>query len=77
MVGGEEEDGLGALAGVAAFGREVPVVWQVSLPDRAVDVTVTAMNRQAWMDTLVSYWEGPVRITGSHTGRGYLEMTGY
>ncbi|WP_295316318.1 lipocalin-like domain-containing protein [Roseobacter sp.] len=58
-------------------GREVPVVWQVSLPDRAVDVTVTAMNRQAWMDTLVSYWEGPVRITGSHTGRGYLEMTGY
>ncbi|WP_299442525.1 lipocalin family protein, partial [uncultured Rhodospira sp.] len=25
----------------------------------------------------VPYWEGPVRITGSHGGRGYLEMTGY
>jgi predicted secreted hydrolase len=24
-----------------------------------------------------AYWEGPVRIEGSHGGRGYLEMTGY
>jgi predicted secreted hydrolase len=23
------------------------------------------------------YWEGPIRVTGSHSGRGYLEMTGY
>jgi predicted secreted hydrolase len=29
------------------------------------------------MDTLVPYWEGPITITGSHAGRGYLEMTGY
>ena len=25
----------------------------------------------------VSYWEGAVRATGSHPGKGYLEMTGY
>ncbi|MEL7117023.1 MAG: lipocalin family protein, partial [Pseudomonadota bacterium] len=25
----------------------------------------------------MSYWEGPVTATGSHPGRGYLEMTGY
>jgi len=25
----------------------------------------------------VGYWEGPLRFSGSHTGRGYLEMTGY
>jgi predicted secreted hydrolase len=29
------------------------------------------------MAVSVPYWEGPVRIAGSHTGRGYLEMTGY
>ncbi|MEO0830197.1 MAG: lipocalin family protein, partial [Pseudomonadota bacterium] len=23
------------------------------------------------------YWEGPVKISGSHSGSGYLEMTGY
>ncbi|MFQ6553735.1 lipocalin-like domain-containing protein [Aestuariibius insulae] len=58
-------------------GRDVPTQWQVRLPDRGVDVTVTAMNPQAWMETSVPYWEGPVHIEGSHTGRGYLEMTGY
>ncbi len=58
-------------------GRDVPVSWQVTLPDRGVDVTVTAINDDAWMDTSVPYWEGPVTVTGSHEGKGYLEMTGY
>lgn len=58
-------------------GATVPTTWAVQLPDRGVDVTVTAINPDAWMTTSVPYWEGPVRITGSHTGRGYLEMTGY
>jgi predicted secreted hydrolase len=25
----------------------------------------------------VSYWEGPVRLEGTHPGQGYVEMTGY
>ncbi len=58
-------------------GRQVPTAWQVRLPDRGVDVTVTALNPDAWMQTSVPYWEGPVAVTGSHTGVGYLEMTGY
>ena len=58
-------------------GRDVPTGWTVRLPDRGVNVSVTAINPQAWMDTTVAYWEGPVQITGSHSGRGYLEMTGY
>jgi len=58
-------------------GRDVPTTWNVRLPDRGLDVEVTAINPQAWMDTSVPYWEGPVIVQGSHTGRGYLEMTGY
>jgi predicted secreted hydrolase len=61
----------------ATAGRDVPVVWQVTLPAKAVDVTVTALNRDAWMATSVPYWEGPVGVAGSHRGVGYLEMTGY
>jgi predicted secreted hydrolase len=57
--------------------RQVPVRWQVLVPAKGVDVEVSALNPQAWMDTSVPYWEGPVRISGSHSGRGYLEMTGY
>lgn len=58
-------------------GRDVPVRWRVELPAKDVDVTIEALNRYAWMDTLVPYWEGPVTLAGSHSGRGYLEMTGY
>ena len=58
-------------------GREVPVGWRLRLSERGLDVTLQALNPGAWMATSVPYWEGPVRVTGSHTGRGYLEMTGY
>ncbi len=56
---------------------EVPTAWRLRLPDRDLDVTVEALNPLAWNSTTPPYWEGPVRVTGSHAGRGYLEMTGY
>ena len=58
-------------------GHSIPTTWQVRLPERNVDVSVEAINPHSWMATSFPYWEGPVRISGSHTGRGYLEMTGY
>tara|TARA_R110000787_G_scaffold147682_1_gene261479 strand:+ start:39 stop:1091 length:1053 start_codon:yes stop_codon:yes gene_type:complete len=57
--------------------RQVPTRWQVRVPDYGVEVTVGAINPQAWMDMSIPYWEGPVRVSGSHGGIGYLEMTGY
>ncbi|MAI19259.1 MAG: hypothetical protein CBC71_10075, partial [Rhodobacteraceae bacterium TMED111] len=47
------------------------------LPDRDLDAEVLALTPNAWMDVSIPYWEGPVGISGSHAGRGYLEMTGY
>ncbi len=58
-------------------GRDAPIRWRVELPARDLDVEIEAVNANSWMPTLFSYWEGPVTITGSHSGRGYLEMTGY
>lgn len=58
-------------------GRRVPVSFRLQLPGRGLDVALLALNPQAWNPSVVPYWEGPVRITGSHAGRGYLEMTGY
>ncbi|MFK7835410.1 MAG: lipocalin-like domain-containing protein [Sulfitobacter sp.] len=66
-----------SLAQTEVAGRQVPTRWQVTLPQRGVDVTVEAMNPSAWMDLTITYWEGPVKVTGSHQGKGYLEMTGY
>lgn len=68
---------LTPLATSTVAGRDVPTRWRVELPARDLDVTVSALNPLAWMDTSFPYWEGPVTISGSHQGRGYLEMTGY
>lgn len=58
-------------------GGKIPTTWRVTVPNYDIDLEVEALNPQAWMNTTVAYWEGPVRFTGSHTGVGYLEMTGY
>jgi predicted secreted hydrolase len=58
-------------------GASVPTSWRVRVPGHGLDITVQALQPQAWMATSFPYWEGPVAFTGSSTGRGYLEMTGY
>jgi predicted secreted hydrolase len=58
-------------------GRSMPVSWSIRVPAKHLDITITALNPNAWMDLRIPYWEGPVRLSGSHVGQGYLEMTGY
>ena len=58
-------------------GKQLLTRWRVQVPEHGVDVQVDAVQPQAWMQTRFPYWEGPVRLSGSAGGRGYLEMTGY
>ncbi|MNP76597.1 Hydroxyneurosporene synthase (CrtC) [compost metagenome] len=58
-------------------GKSVPTRWRVQVTSEQVDVQVEAFEPKAWMNTRFAYWEGPVRVTGSGGGKGYLEMTGY
>lgn len=58
-------------------GRKYPTQWQVSIPNQQIELTVSALNPNAKMPLSVPYWEGPVRIEGSHSGTGYMELTGY
>ncbi|MCG9751698.1 carotenoid 1,2-hydratase [Vibrio brasiliensis] len=58
-------------------GRPYPTEWQLSLPDHQIELTVSALNPNARMPLSVPYWEGPVIIKGSHSGSGYMELTGY
>ncbi|WP_264213617.1 lipocalin-like domain-containing protein [Leisingera thetidis] len=58
-------------------GREIPIRWKAVLPDKGVSIEIQALNPQSWMGTSFPYWEGPVSVTGTHSGKGYLEMTGY
>ena len=58
-------------------GHKLPVEWQVAIPSLKLAISSTPLNERAWMGTSVPYWEGPISFHGSHTGVGYLEMTGY
>jgi len=72
--GAVEVDALGE-AEVA--GRRLPVRWRIAIPARGLEIETAPLNPQSWMATDFAYWEGPVRATGTHPARGYLEMTGY
>ena len=68
---------LTPLATAEVAGRQVPVAWRLELPAHGLDIETRALNAESWMSTLFPYWEGPIRFSGTHEGRGYLEMTGY
>lgn len=68
---------LTPLETVGVAGRQIPVRWAIDIPSRSLKIKTSALWPQSWMGTSIAYWEGPVSATGSHTAKGYLEMTGY
>jgi predicted secreted hydrolase len=54
-----------------------PVKWRLLAPGLGVDVTCTAAVMDQELHGRTNYWEGAVTYSGSRTGVGYLEMTGY
>jgi predicted secreted hydrolase len=57
--------------------RKLPTAWRIDIPAHGVAIETTALNPRSWMGTSYPYWEGPISFSGSHTGVGYLELTGY
>jgi predicted secreted hydrolase len=57
--------------------RKIPTTWRIAVPKKALSIECTPLNARSWMGTSFPYWEGPISFAGSHTGAGYLEMTGY
>ncbi|HBF32078.1 lipocalin-like domain-containing protein [Rhizobium sp.] len=68
---------LTPLKHVTVAGRDMPVEWRLELPEKGLDIATQPLNTQSWMAVAFPYWEGPIRFSGSASGVGYLEMTGY
>ena len=58
-------------------GRRIPTGWDIAIPPLSLAISCAPLNPKCWMGTRFPYWEGPIRFSGSHSGVGYLEMTGY
>ena len=57
--------------------RRLPLHWRISVPSLGLQLEVEGSRKNSWLETVFPYWEGPVRVSGSHAGSGYLELTGY
>ena len=58
-------------------GGAYPTRWRVRVPSAGLDLVVGGMMDDQELDATVRYWEGGVTVTGTASGTGFLEMTGY
>lgn len=60
-------------------GARYPVRWRIAVPSRGVTLECVAAipNQELAFSNSPVYWEGAVRYSGSHSGIGYMELTGY
>ncbi len=58
-----------------------PVHWTITVPAQGlklkVDPVIRASEFDARTTTLNVYWEGAVKLSGSHHGVGFMELSGY
>ncbi|MEZ8123092.1 lipocalin-like domain-containing protein [Vibrio splendidus] len=73
----QQDISLTAINQTEIEGRDYPTEWQISIPTQKIELKVSALNPEAKMPLSVPYWEGPIMIKGSHSGSGYMELTGY
>lgn len=66
-----------ALALKDVDGRKMPLNWRVSLPKNNIDIEISPFKAEQYNRATFSYYEGAVNIEGTHTGVGFMELTGY
>lgn len=60
---------------------EYPSEWIIRIPSQNMDLRIETLIDDAELNdnetSTVVYWEGPVNVSGTVTGQGYAELTGY
>ena len=54
-----------------------PQEFTLKVESQAVDIKIDIINKKQIMRFGIEYFEGMVDFDGSHTGQGFVEMTGY
>ncbi|MFT5277699.1 MAG: putative secreted hydrolase, partial [Granulosicoccus sp.] len=57
--------------------KTLPLLWTLEIPQRDILVNIKSIKNDQWNPALVAYYEGVVAVTGSHAGKGFIELTGY
>jgi predicted secreted hydrolase len=57
--------------------RKLPLSWQLNIPQFNINIAVKTLKNEQWNPAIIAYYEGMVGVSGSHSGKGFLELTGY
>jgi predicted secreted hydrolase len=57
--------------------KSLPLHWQLNIPQRGLKLKITATKKDQWNPALIDYYEGSVSVSGTHSGIGFMELTGY
>lgn len=58
-------------------GTEYPSHWRLSLPKQNIQLELQPYLADQELPLTITYWEGAVRVSGTTSGNGYVELTGY
>jgi len=61
----------------SGYRHGIPVRWRIEVPSVDVSLELQAPPGDYLNTGLYPYWESPVSVSGSHSGEGYMELTGY
>ncbi|MGL4829104.1 MAG: lipocalin family protein, partial [Vibrio sp.] len=64
-------------ASLLSNGKRVPLRWHLSIPKQQINVSIEPLDREAWQSFLIPYWEGRIKILGSHNQTGFMQLSGY
>jgi predicted secreted hydrolase len=58
-------------------GRPFPLTWRLSLPQQNIELKLQASKTDQLNPGRFEYYEGALMISGTHSGTGFMELTGY
>ncbi len=58
-------------------GISFPLSWLIEVPSQGLRLQTNVVRRDQWLHFMFPYWEGPIKVTGSQKGKGFMELTGY
>ncbi len=57
--------------------KKLPLNWQLKIESKGLEVSIRVTKNDQWNPASIAYYEGAVAVSGTHKGKGFLELTGY
>ena len=57
--------------------KTLPLHWRMTIPEEGIDILLRPFKTDQLNRGRFTYYEGRIEISGSHSGAGFMELTGY